>query len=133
MKKIFILLFVIFPILCFSQITGKYQAYQYIPLSDTVVASAAYPIEIGGDNYSWILSAAWADTSVLTTSTIRPQISPDGVKWMDYEACDTMRLSSYSFYLDNKLLSKWIRLSVSVTSGDTIYNFKGWYEFKNNK
>ena len=125
-----------------SQVTGKYVTGQYVYSNETtaqrVYSSVAYPIEVGGENYDWQITASWkaitgATTqrwSKLTTSVIRVQTSPDGATWMNLGACDTMKKSTYFVYSGTSAVPKWMRLSLTVTAGDTIYGLKAWYDFK---
>lgn len=124
----------------FSQVSGKYVTGGFVSNHDTirVLTSAAYPIEVGGGNYDWQLTASWKAItgatnqrwSKLTTSVIRVQTSPDGSTWMNLGSCDTMKKSTYFVYSGTSAVPKWMRLSLTVTSGDTLYGLKAWYDFK---
>lgn len=114
-----------------AQISGKYAADQFVNSTDTIFTSQSWPIEIGGENFSWGITTTWADSTVATTSTVKLQTSPDGSLWMDYATTpDSIASVTYSKYAGTDITAKWMKLVLTVTSGDTIYGFKAWYEFK---
>ena len=131
MKKILILAFLIASLSGFSQISGKYEAYQFVSVSGTMTETTTYQIEVSGNDYVWAITAAWGATSTLTTSTVGLKVSPDAVNWIDYATPGTLTTTTTAVQFKGDYLpEKYLRLYWTVTSGDSIYQPKAWYEFK---
>jgi hypothetical protein len=130
MKKSLIIL-MLFPLLAIGQISGKYEAYQFVSVSGTMTETTTYEIEVSGNDYVWAITAAWGATSTLTTSTVGLKVSPDRVNWIDYATPGTLTTTTTATQIKGDYLpQKYMRLDWTVTSGDSIYQPKAWYEFK---
>ena len=131
MKKIILLAFLMASFAGFSQISGKYEASQFVSLSGTMTETTTYDIEVSGSDYVWAITAAWGSTSTLTTSTVGLKVSPDQTNWIDYATPRTLTTTTTVVQIKGDYLpSKYLRLNWTVTSGDSIYQPKAWYEFK---
>lgn len=133
MKKIFVfVVLAVAVVIARGQVSGKYAADKFVSHADSVTMKSTtyYPIEVGGDNYAWSITAQWKSTSKLTHSYLQLQVSPDSSFWMNYVAGDSMKNNTYAFHTGTDAPFRWVRLKVSVTSGDSINGLKAWYEFK---
>lgn len=81
MKKIVIILIAFVAMSASGQVTGKYAAEQFAN-PGRIWSSAAYPIEVGGENYAWQIYAKW-DSLMGTSNYAKVQLSPDGEEWYD--------------------------------------------------
>jgi hypothetical protein len=131
MKKIFILAFLLASFAGQAQISGKYEASQFVNVSGTMTETTSYDIEVSGNDYTWAITATWGATSTLTTSTVGVKVSPDQSTWIDYATPGTMTSTATVTQIKGDYLpSKYVRLQWTITAGDSLYQPKAWYEFK---
>lgn len=130
-KVIFIALAVMIAAGAFSQVSGKYTAEKLVTNHDTIAdtLSVAYPIEISGDNYLWQISSKWKGTSVVSTSMVKCQYSPDGSLWFDVDTA-SLKLDTLKYFTGTDTPFRYMRLKLDITAGDTVYGYNAWCEFR---
>lgn len=115
-----------------AQIEGKYAAMKFADLdTNAITTSQSWPIEISGENYVWSIYAVWADSSVLDGTYLKVQKSPDGSFWIDEGIVDT--ISTFALIKNvtgADVTGKHLRLYLGTATGDTVWGFKAWYEFR---
>lgn len=131
-KAFFVFALLVIGMMAGAQVSGKYVTDKFIEKPDTIAVTTdqTFPIEVGGENYIWNITAKWASSGKRTTTVSRIQVSPDGSTWMNYGAADSVKSSTGVYYTGTDCSFKWIRLFVDVTTGDSIKGLNVWYTFK---
>ena len=135
MKKMIVIVFLFVTVTGYSQITGRFSQYQYIP-ERTITDTSYFPIQVDGRNYTWQLWSSWADSSVLTTSNVEVQTSKDGINWARYANMPVKVLSAMNGqapFEDVNLPGTWLRYVFNVASNDTVYGLSCTYTLKINE
>jgi hypothetical protein len=126
-KLILIALISMLPCIVFAQTGVNWKKFVS---GVTLAASANYTITTSASYDSWSVFFK-IGTTTSTTSTVKVQVSPDGVEWIDYANMSTATIASQTniAFEDEYISQRWMRFVFTIQAGKSV-PVDGWYVFK---
>lgn len=99
-------------------------------VADTLSADTTIAFPTSGTYTSWSVSIVVGSTTS-TASTVKIQVSPNGVDYVDYADLQTATLTSGTMtaFEDSFASFRWMRLVFAIESGKSV-PVNAWYIFK---